>query len=75
MEVPNIETVEKRVDYAAGTPENPFSLDDIRQKFFKLCRPIIDESTATEIVNYIDRIEFQEDISSLGHLLIGEAGG
>jgi len=64
----------KRVDYAAGTPENPFSLEDIHQKFFKLSRPIVDDSTAKEIVDYIQRIEFEEDISRLGRLLLNQDG-
>jgi 2-methylcitrate dehydratase PrpD len=57
-----------------GTPENPFSPEDIKHKFFKLSRPIIDESTARKIVAYIDQIEFQEDINSLGRLLLHQNG-
>jgi len=64
----------RRVDYAAGTPENPFSPDDIKHKFFKLSRPIIDESTAKKILAYIEQIEFQEDINSLGRLLLNQIG-
>ena len=65
----------KRVDYAAGTPENPFSAEDIKHKFFKLSRPILDESTAKKIVEYIEQIELQEDINNLGRLLLNQIGG
>ena len=64
----------RRVDYAAGTPENPFSPEDIKRKFFKLSRPVTGESMAKKIVTTIEQIEFQEDINSLGRLLLNQIG-
>lgn len=63
-----------RVDYAAGTPENHFRPEDIKRKFFKLSRPVKGESMAKKIVTTIEQIEFQEDINSLGRLLLNQIG-
>lgn len=61
----------KRVDYAAGTPENPFSADDIKNKFIRLSQPVVDNSTCQQIIDFVDSIEQQEDIDKLGQLLQG----
>ncbi|MFX0117673.1 MAG: MmgE/PrpD family protein, partial [Candidatus Hodarchaeota archaeon] len=58
----------KRVDYAAGTPENPFSADDIKSKFTRLVQPLADDSVSRQIVDFVDTIEHKEDISQLGEL-------
>lgn len=60
----------KRVDYAAGTPENPLSPEEIKRKFFKLVEPIVDDSRAQKIAAYIETIDHQEDISGLSALLM-----
>ena len=62
----------KRVDYAAGTPENPFSPNHIKMKFLKLSIPMVGEVTANEIIDFIERIESQKDINRLGRLLLGK---
>jgi 2-methylcitrate dehydratase PrpD len=64
----------KRVDYAAGTPENPFSADDIKNKFIRLSQPLVDNSTCRQIIDFVDSIEQQEDIDNLGQLLLGRTG-
>ena len=66
----NGEEYTKRVDFAAGTPENPLSSEEIKQKFFKLVEPIVDESKAQKIAACIETIDHQEDISSLSALLM-----
>lgn len=64
----------KRVDYAAGTPENPFSADDIKTKFIRLSHAVVDDSTCRQIIDFVDSIEQQEDIDKLGELLLGNSG-
>lgn len=66
----NGEEYTKRVDFAAGTPENPLSPEEIKQKFFKLVEPIVDEPRAQKIAACIETIDHQEDISSLSALLM-----
>lgn len=59
----------ERVDYAAGTPQNPFTQRDIEEKFYQLCNPILDLSTTKKIMNLVENIEQVEDINGLGDLL------
>jgi 2-methylcitrate dehydratase PrpD len=61
----------KRADYAAGTPENPFSTDDVKNKFFKLCTQLVENSKAQQIEEFIDNLEQQDDICKLGQMLVG----
>jgi len=62
----------ERVDYAAGTPENPFSRNEIEEKFFKLSGQVVEKSTGKEIMDLVDDIENVGDISKLGNLLQGK---
>jgi 2-methylcitrate dehydratase PrpD len=59
----------ERIDYAAGTPQNPFNRDEIKEKFFELSGQIIEKSIGEEIVALVDGIERVEDINELGVLL------
>lgn len=67
----NGEEFSKRVEYAAGTPENPFSPDQIRKKFLKLSTPVVGKPAANEIIDFIEKIESQEKLDQLGRLLLG----
>ena len=62
----------RRVDYAAGTPQNPFSRKDIEEKFFELSGSVVKKSVAAEIRNFVGDIEHADDINKLGSLMLGE---
>jgi 2-methylcitrate dehydratase PrpD len=59
----------ERIDYAAGTPQNPFSRGEIEEKFFELSGQVIEKSIGEEIVALVKGIEQVEDINRLGALL------
>ena len=59
----------KRVDYAAGTPQNPFSPDQIKAKFLKLSVPVVGEEISNELIEIIDKLESQANIDQLCRLL------
>jgi 2-methylcitrate dehydratase PrpD len=59
----------KRVDYAAGTPQNPFNQKDIEEKYYQLCSRMVDSSTSRRIMELVENIERVDDINRLGDLL------
>ncbi len=59
----------ERVDYAAGTPQNPFTQREIEEKFHRLCKEVLDSSTAGKIMDTVENIEQVEDMNRLGDLL------
>ena len=61
----------KRVDYAAGTPQNPFTRDEIEKKFFELSGQALGESTKKAIRDLVRDIEQVKDVG----LLIGYLQG
>jgi 2-methylcitrate dehydratase PrpD len=61
----------RRVDHAAGTPQNPFTRYEIEDKFFKLSDHIIEESTKKEIRDLTLNIEYVSDVSQLSKCLMG----
>ena len=64
-------TISERVDYAVGTPQNPFSREDIEKKFFELSGQVVEREVAEKIVALVGQIEQVEDINMLGKLLQG----
>jgi len=64
-------TYSERVDYAAGTPQNPFSREEIIRKFFDLSSTAVDKAIAERIVQTVENIESLNDVNSLGLLLGG----
>jgi 2-methylcitrate dehydratase PrpD len=59
----------KRVDYAAGTPQNPFRQKDIEEKYYRMCHPAVDLATSRKIMETVENIEGVDDINRLGDLL------
>jgi len=59
----------KRVDYAAGTPQNPFSQKDIEEKYYRLCNLVVDSATSRKIMEMVENIELVDDMNRLGDLL------
>jgi 2-methylcitrate dehydratase PrpD len=60
----------KRVDCAAGTPENPFRREEIEEKFFKLSKPAVGSTMAQQILDLTSDIENLADVRALGALLL-----
>ncbi|MCK5346481.1 MAG: MmgE/PrpD family protein, partial [Candidatus Heimdallarchaeota archaeon] len=65
----NGEKFDERVDYAAGTPENPFRQEDIEKKYFSLSQQVIDYDKAKKILKIVEKLEDVDDINILGDYL------
>ncbi len=59
----------ERVDSARGTPENPLSLGEVREKFLFLASTVVEEGRAVEIMDAVDRLEQLPDVHELTELL------
>ncbi|EXU64389.1 hypothetical protein Z951_31025 [Streptomyces sp. PRh5] len=62
-------TVERKVDWAKGSPGNPMTHADTIEKFFELAEPVIGHHRAREVVSMIDALEEQPDIGRLAQAL------
>ena len=58
-----------RVDSAKGTPENPLSRDEVREKFLFLASTVVEEDHALEIMETMDRLDQLPDVHELTELL------
>lgn len=65
----NGQKFDERVDYAAGTPENPFRQEDIEKKYFSLSQQVIDYDKAKKILKIVEKLEDVDDINILGDYL------
>jgi 2-methylcitrate dehydratase PrpD len=61
----------RRVDDARGTPANPLPADEIRAKFRRLATGPIPARRADAIVEVVDRLDRERDLSRLTRLLRG----
>jgi 2-methylcitrate dehydratase len=59
----------KRVDYPKGDPHNPMSDDEVKGKFRKLVKPLMNEARMTAIIDCVDHIEHLKDTAQLMKLL------
>lgn len=59
----------ERVDSARGTPENPLSSGEVREKFLFLASTVVEEDRAVEIMDAVDRLEQLPDVHELTELL------
>jgi 2-methylcitrate dehydratase PrpD len=59
----------ERVDSARGTPENPLSRGEVREKFLFLASTVVEEGRAVEIMDAVDRLEQLPDVHELTELL------
>jgi 2-methylcitrate dehydratase PrpD len=64
-------SVSRQVDFPKGNPESPFSPDELRDKFRSCARHALDDKTAAEALDKLDRLEMLEDVRSLTRILIG----
>lgn len=60
---------EERVDSAKGTPENPLTHEEIREKFKRIATITVDEELSKEIMREVDDLENLSDINELTDLL------
>jgi 2-methylcitrate dehydratase PrpD len=64
------ESYTKRVDYAKGSPENPMTREEIREKFLRLATTRIDEEQGRKIIEEINDFEKIKKITDLTELLM-----
>ncbi len=59
----------ERVDSARGTPENPMTSIEVRDKYHRLARTVINQDDALEIEQLVDGLDRMDDIKELMRLL------
>jgi 2-methylcitrate dehydratase PrpD len=63
--------VSRRVDHARGTPENPLTPDQVRDKYLGLAVPVVGRRRAEAVVDAVERIDRAPDATRLCGLLRG----
>lgn len=58
-----------KINYPKGDPENPFSWEELIQKFNHLSAPVFPEDRRAEIISRVRSLETEASISSLSSLL------
>jgi 2-methylcitrate dehydratase PrpD len=66
--------LEGSVPYHKGTPKNPLSREEVQQKFLSLGDGILPKSTLDNILDKVENLDREEDISKLNHLMISAKG-
>jgi 2-methylcitrate dehydratase PrpD len=61
--------IEGSVPYHKGTPRNPLSKDEIQKKFLRLAEGILPNETLHRIIDKVEEIDREDDISSLVRLM------
>ena len=59
----------ERVKYSKGTPNNPFTSEELKDKFQMLASSEFDEEKVQEIMEKVDRLDELKRISDLTHIL------
>jgi len=62
-------TFTERVDSAKGTPENPMTPGEVREKYRRLAKTVVDEGDAEEIERAVNRLDRMRDVGELAELL------
>lgn len=60
--------------YSKGTPKNPFSPEEVKQKFKMLAGGFLDQNQVDEIINAVDGMDRISNISALTELLARRSG-
>src|SRR5262249_54629693 len=58
-------TLEKTRYYATGTPQAPFTREQIEEKFFSCAERAVDRAAATKIFAFLNRIEQEHSFAEL----------
>ncbi len=66
--------LEGSVPYHKGTPKNPLSREEVQQKFLSLGDGILPKSTLESILDKVENLDREEDISKLNRLMISAKG-
>jgi 2-methylcitrate dehydratase PrpD len=59
----------RRVDFAKGRSQNPFSPAELEQKFIRLATTVVDEQQARQMIHVINRLEELSDAGELVALM------
>lgn len=62
-------TYREGIKYSKGTPNNPFKIEDLKEKFKTLASSLFSENRINEIIETIDSLDKLDDISGLMSLL------
>ena len=66
--------LEGSLPYHKGTPKNPLSREEVQQKFLSLGDGILPKDTLERILDKVENLDREEDISNLVHLMISAKG-
>ena len=58
------------VDYCKGMPQNPMSLDEVKEKFLSLVEPVLPPGRPRQIMDAIDNIESVTNMADFAQLLV-----
>jgi len=64
----NGRTVERMRYYASGTPQAPFTKEQVEEKFFSCAERAVDKAAATRIFAFLNRIEQESSFAELWQL-------
>jgi 2-methylcitrate dehydratase PrpD len=62
--------IEGYLPYPKGTAKNPLSGEEIRKKFFNLGDGVLPKEKLNRIIDKVEGVNLENDISSLSHLMI-----
>ena len=65
----NGKVIDGQLSSPKGTSKNPLSKEEVQSKFFRLGSKVLPENALTEIIEKIERIESEDDVSSIAPLL------
>jgi 2-methylcitrate dehydratase PrpD len=66
----NGKVIEGQLSSPKGTSKNPLSREEVQNKFLRLGSKVLPEQRLMKIVEKIERIELEEDVSSIVPMLI-----
>lgn len=68
--LPDGTIIEGFLPYPKGASKNPLSEEELRQKFFNLVGGVLPKEQQNRIIDEVNRIELEHDLSNLNHLMI-----
>ena len=68
----NGKVIEGQLSSPKGTSKNPLSKEEVHDKFLRLGSKVLPEQRLTKIVEKIERIELEDDVSTIVPMLIAE---
>jgi 2-methylcitrate dehydratase PrpD len=64
--------IERRVDYAKGTPRNPMGMEELKNKFRDLASRAVKEEQVERIIENVDKVEEISDLRTFTLLLLAK---